>query len=294
MKIFWPHYYTEAHRRPHEGQALAEELNKLGCECSSEITDDCDFVFCGGMLQMPAAEAAMKIAKRARLVHYCWDLYPFQLEPWEPEIRTDVDYWKPYVESLKTCLDVWVPSRCTVRRIEEFTGRSAQVILTSVRPWSIDLQFTEPGDYVVDVMRKYPDPNRYAVRRACESLGIKCIETQNKMPWEKFKQTIAGARLLVSANWECSTGGLTLLEGYWHGVPALISDSPRHGGSDYLGNHAIYFRWDDPNNLREMIKYFAKTARIDPTKTRPWITENFSEAAMAKRMVDRFKELLDV
>jgi hypothetical protein len=93
-------------------------------------------------------------------------------------------------------------------------------------------------------MRKYPDPNKDAVRDACKELGIPCVESATSLPWPKFQKTVAGARLLVSAYYEASTGGLTLLEGYRLGKPVLLSGSPRNGASEYFGDRAYYFEWN--------------------------------------------------
>ena len=47
MKVWFPEYFTEAHRKPGEGDVLAEELRKFGIDCQLQLTADCSFVFCG-------------------------------------------------------------------------------------------------------------------------------------------------------------------------------------------------------------------------------------------------------
>jgi hypothetical protein len=161
-----------------------------------------------------------------------------------------------------------------------------------VRPWEVSKKTTL--DYAVDVMRKYPDPNRDFAHENCKALGVRLIATQNEVPWERFKGIIANAQLLISAQYEASTGGLTLIEGYWHGVPSLISNSPRHGGHEYFGCRADYFQWDNPILFRrKLLEMMDNPPKIDTDEARSWITKEYSEYAMAERMAKRFWELYD-
>lgn len=286
-----PLAYTEAHRKPHEAEALAVELGKLGIDCTPDLEPDCDACLCGTIWLLDAAEKAMKAG--VPLIHYCWDLYPWQLKggypgAWKPNL------WKPYLEQLKRCHDVWAPSRCTADRVLEFAGRSAHVILTAVHPWDAP---THDGGYVVDVMRPYVcDPMNGVVGRACRELGIPCIESAVTLPWEEFKRAVAGARLLVSAYEEASTGGLTLLEGYYLGKPVLLSDSPRMGARDYFGEKRPgvgYFKWDSPAHLKVMIDVMRGfRPGWSEEVGREWITATYSDAAMARRMATRLREML--
>lgn len=223
-------------------------------------------------------------------IHYNWDLYPFQLIDTPGYQRANPGYWDPYLEELKTCRDIWVPSYCTTVRTKEFTGRDSVVIKTSVRPWEVDK--VVKGDYMVDVIRKYPDYNADLADKYKGNIPL--VTTGNTYEWEKFKKTIAGCRFMVSPQFEASTGGLTLLEGYWHGKPSLISNSPRHGGVDYFGDRATYFQWDNPLLFRQALRQmYDNPPEIDIDEAREWIAKEYSEDAMAKRMADRFWELYD-
>ena len=203
---------------------------------------------------------------------------------------------------LRKAKDIWVPSRCTVARTVQYINKSATVIKTAVHPWEPSGQVYS-GDYVVNVMRKYPDdPNKTVLKEVCEELGIKLFEPGCELPWEDFKNLIAGARLLVSPYYEASTGGLTLLEGYWHGKPVLLSNSPRNGAVDYFGNNregVYYFQWDNKNDLAELIEklFFPSSqsrswGRPDIKSRREWIAKEYSDLAMAERMANRFREVL--
>lgn len=296
MKVWFPDYFTEAHRKPGEGEVLAEELRKFGIECQLELTHDCSFIFCGSIWKMNLVKEERVNHPHIPTIHYNWDLYPFQLVARSDYKRANPDLWDPYLEELSTCRDIWVPSQCTVARTHEFVGRSSSIIKTSVRPWNNPVEITD-GGFAVDVMRKYPDPNQNAAHEACKAVDVDLIETCNEMLWIQFQTVISRCRFMISAQYEASTGGLTLLEGLWHGKPSLLSDSPRHGAIDYFGIHSPwvrYFTWDNPIHLRRKIREMDDNPPVvNIDEARQFITEMYSERAMAKRMADRFWELYD-
>lgn len=290
LKVWFPEYFTEAHRKEGEGAVLAEELRQFGIECQLELDESCNFIFCGSIWKADDVNKERKRFPNTPVIHYNWDLYPFQIVEREDYKRPNPGIWIPYLEDLKSCRDIWVPSACTIDRTREFVKRGATVIKSSVRVWNASHVYN--GNYIVDVMRKYPDFNEHEASISCKVLGLPIVETRNNLSWEEFKAVIAGSKFLVSAQYEASTGGLTLIEGLWHGKPSLISNSPRHGGVDYLGPWASYFQWDNPILFREALKkMYYNTPQIDIGRVREWITENYSERAMAKRMADRFWEL---
>jgi len=293
MKVWFPDFFTEAHRHPGEGDVLVDNLTLFGIECVKELTDDCSFIFCGTIWKLWEVKEGQQQYPHIPVIHYNWDLYPFQIVENENYQRANPDLWIPYLTELANCRDIWVPSQCVVDRTKEFTKRSDSVIIkTSVRPW--DYPQPVSGDYVVDVMRRYPDPNLELSKEGCTALGIPLIRTRNEVPWEDFKTNIAEARLLISAHYEASTGGLTLLEGYWHGKPVMLPNSPRHGGVDYFGNRATYFQWDNPLLFRNaLLSMYNDPPKINIDEARSWIQAEYSEYAMASRMAKRFWELYD-
>lgn len=296
MKIWFPDFFTEAHRKPGEGEVLASYLEKYGIICSRELTSDCEYIFCGTIWLAAKVEEARKAFPAIPVIHYNWDLYPFQVYERSDYQRANPDIWVPYLKMLQNCHEIWVPSECTIKRTFEFTGRKALVVMTSVRPWSFTS--ADRGSYAVDVMRKYPDPNRDAAAEACKAVGIKLVESRNELAWPEFCSTIGNARFLISAQFEASTGGLTLLEGLWHGVPSLISNSPRHGGIDYFKDApegaATFFQWDSPPCLQKaVLEMYHDTPRVSISEAREFIMKHYSEEAMAKRMATRLWELRD-
>lgn len=292
MKIWFPDFFTEAHRKSGEGKVLVQELAKYGIECQLDLTEDCTFIFCGTIWRMNKVKEERVRFPNIPTIHYNWDLYPFQLVEMPNYKRADPDLWDPYLEELKACRDIWVPSQCTTNRTWEFVDRPSVVIKTSVRPW--EFNHVVENDYAVDVMRRYPDPNEFAAKFNCDAVGIKIIQSKNELPWEEFKKTIAQCKFMISAYYEASTAGLTLLEGLWHGKPSLLSYSPRNGGTDYLGSGpwVRYFIWDNPLDMRnELKRMYDDPPKFSVDQAREYISSNFSEDAMASRMAKRFWEL---
>ena len=299
IKVWFPDFYTEAHRQPGTGQVLVDELKKLDVHCQLDPSMDCDFVLAGGTFKNRDIRHRLKAYgpsnpyRQIPIIHYCWDLYPFQLNQ---ENEEDREVWRIYVQDLRECKEIWVPSVCTVRRVQEFTGRTAEVLPCSVRTWEPSNPHRFPSiskrPYVVDVMRKYPDPNEHACKETCDRLGLACVEMNHQYDWEDFKDLVAGASLLVSAYYEASTGGLTLLEGLWHGVPCLCSDSPRNGAVEYLKKEGRYFKWGDRGDLEfNIVDTIAEHSEPRLEERRAFIQENYSEAAFALRIANRLKVL---
>ena len=295
MKVWFPEFFTEAHRKPGEGEVLVEALREFGIDCQLEPYPDCSFIFCGTIWKhhLVQEHRLSNPGINTPTIHYNWDLYPFQLMELPGDyVRSDPHLWDPYLGELKTCREIWVPSQCTTVRTKEFTERDSYVIKTSIRPWEVSKVTT--GDYAVDIVRYYPDYCHVNTVDCCKAASIPLIQSQNTLPWDEFRDVIANCRFLISGQFEASTGGLTMLEGLWHGKPSLISNSPRHGGIDYMGDWGTYFQWDNPFLFRKALhKMYDETPVINIDQAREWITEEYSEHAMAKRMAKRFWELYD-
>lgn len=288
IHIWFPNYMTEIHKHPWQGARLVFALAQYGICCEPTLTDRAQLIFCGSF------NLAAEIRQRAQdsglpIVHYNWDLYPFQIEG-----RHSVDYggqWIDYVEDLKTCAEVVVPSKCTVDRTIQYTGRTAVVIKSSLKPFTH--RVSDKG-YVLNAMRDYEDPNRTAVQEACAALGIPFINSGNNRPWEEYKSLVANCRLIVSAQYEASTGGLSLLEAYALGKPVLCSNSPRHGAVDYFGDRASYFQWDDPEDLKTKIKQlYENPPQLNQIDCWNWVSTEYSDRRMAKQLADVFRNVLN-
>jgi hypothetical protein len=282
IKVWFPDHFTEAHRKKHQQDSLVWQFSQQGLDCVPDLRlNHLDVVFCGTTWQADRVREAVYRynLREVPVVHYNWDLYPWQIEGEAIECINN-HQWKPYVQDLKTCAAIVVPSRCTAVRTKQFTGRDdAVVVRSSVHLWDPPQDsLPHDGGYVLDVMRKYPDVNRHAVKYACLELGLPFKETGASLPWDEFRNTVLGARVLCSGYHEASTGGLTLLEGYAMGKPVLLSDSPYLGAKDYFGDRAHYFKWDDRESLKEQLgKLYHNTPRPKVDEHRRWVVENFSD-----------------
>jgi ribosomal protein S18 acetylase RimI-like enzyme len=310
LRVWLPEFYTEAHRTDYYQSLFVAALYKYGIDCVRQYDDACDLVFCGSFFHFdkvrdvrgekidyrdarrPLGKRALK--RRIPIVHYNWDMYPFNIDT-PPGENYYGDRWKQYIDELKSHCDlILVPSRCTIDRTHQYVGSHVpvEVVRSSVRPFS---QEVWAGDFVLDAMRNYPDPNKGAVERACQELGIPYVFTNNTTPWEEYKRLVAGCRFIASAQYEASTGGLSALEAYYLGKPVLLSNSPRHGGRDYFGPRAAYFQWDKFEELKDEIQRlweYTKKPRTDPVEQAHWIATEYSEDRMAMELSRSFRRLL--
>lgn len=301
MKVFWPGYQIESHRNPWESARIVVELAKVGVECALELSHDCDAVFVGSISASEDAAGGYRkepyrryVAgyrqdqyKHVKSVQYCWDLYPWVVE--DPNY-SDTKRVAGYVDDLRHCDEVWVPSAPVNRRLYQYTGRYGVVMPVVISPWEPDEPPTD-GGYVVDVMRRYPgDPNTGVVKSVCDELGVECRETGASMSWAEYKRTIANARLLVSAYREASTGSLALLDGYRLGIDVLVSDSEWNGAGEIFGDRAMKFLWDDRKSLKDSINFLANRKLVRLTTN--WPDNTYGEPAFARAFADRIRKVV--
>lgn len=302
LYIWFPEISTEAHRDTWRGAQLVVELAKLGIYCRARYDSDCRLAFVASFSTFLEAANGYTIHPNSHevpgyrsipelpIVQFCWDLYPFKVEAQDDPDR---ERWQAYIEELKYARCILVPSRCTVERVRQYTGQSAFVVRSSVGLWEPPDGKVWDGGYVVDVMRYYPgDPNANLCEEVCAELDIPCIVPRHNYSWKEFKRVIAGARLLVSATYEASTGGLTMLEGFAMGKPSLVSDSPMHGGIDYMGCCATYFKWDSREDFKcKLIELYNRPPQLAVETCRRWVEAEFSDAVFAKNLATYFRQV---
>lgn len=300
INLLFPDFYTEAHQTLEKGEVLVELFKEHGINC---LTDwdippkNYDGVFCGSFMKNQHLRSWMKGKHypHLKVFHYSWDIYPWQLRGEESPYPYWKDWWQSYVDDLKVCTEVFIPSNSCTMRLEEFCNRAGRVVLAPVHTWDEPLW---QGGYVLDCMRKYPDPNRNAVAESCKRLGIKCVETRNCLPWGEYKKSVAGCRFMVSAQYEASTGGLSLLEGYALGKPVLLSNSPLHGGNDYFGERGSYFKWDCPSSMDRLVEdmwdFTGRHPAWKPPDCREWVEETYNDARFVSEIATVIKEYLEV
>lgn len=285
MNVWFPEFYTEAHRTPDRQNTLVRELEAIGVNCQRNPTAHTNLAFCGSIFR-----AAQVRGAKMPIIHYNWDLYPWMVEQNE---RTGFN-WKIYINDLASCAVVLVPSRQTAERTQQFAQRSATVVLAPVAIWDVPQQparkYFPTRSYMLDVMRDYVwDRYNNLTLEACRKAKVNLIRTRTSYPWDDFRWLVANARCLLSVLDEASTGGMTLLEGYAHGVPCVVSNSPMNGVVDYFGERATYFDYNNPDSLVELLKGDIKPA---PADCREWVASMHSDKVFAAKLKVEFEKCL--
>ena len=252
---------------------------------SNSIPSRPDVLISMGVTVMEETFAALTRFPNVPLFCYNWDVYAWV---WDRPRPGEYDY-RRYGELLRQAREVWVPSRCTGRRTRQWFGLTNWHVILSACPW-----WDWPEDNILDKgyilcsLREIPDPYWGRLERACAELDLPLRMTRHECSYAEYQQAVVHCRFLCSPLYELSTGGLTLLEGYYHGKPCLLSDSPWHGGRDYLGNRATYFRHDDEGDLRAALQtMYQRPERLDLAECRAWVKENYSDQRMAEDMLRR-------
>lgn len=271
-----------------------EHLRSLGHEVwvehpgSEAVPGRPDALISMGVTIMDETFAALERFPGVPLYAYNWDVYKWV---WDNPRPGEYDY-KRYGELLARAKEIWVPSACTGRRTEQWYGLQNWHVILSACPWWEYDDVRDEG-YALCTLRHIPDPWDTKFEEACEELSIPYLRTDHNLPYEEYQKAVAHCRFLVSHYYEASTGGLTLLEGYYHGKPCLLSDSEWHGGRDYMGGRALYFRFGDEADFKRQL--LAMHQYHHPSLTKPpvreecrrWITENFSDIRMVNQMLAR-------
>lgn len=289
--IWFPHCYTEAHRTPERQLDLFQALVAAGCCVDRNDEPQPHYPYtatvCGSIFK--ADHIRRHAPDGVPIVHYNWDLYPHIIQT-----RWDQG-WGQYLEDLKACAAVLVPGVGTSVRTLKYTGRRSAIVKAPVKLWEVPPAPIEcpykPGHYILDVMRDYPwDRGHVYPEQACRKLGVPLVRTRTNEPWDTFRWLVANAAALVSAVDEASTGGLTLLEGYAHGVPVIASDSGWNETGRYFGDdRASYF--DATVGVDDLVRVI-DDVMSQPCKTpsevaegRAWVQSNFSDKVFAENLL---------
>lgn len=243
-----------------------------------------DAICCMSISRMSIAEYACKLHPRAKLFVYNWDVYE---TVWTQP--TGYDY-RAFGELCKQAAEVWVPSQCTADRTQEYYGVDAHVVLAYVDP--LPVKSVRDKNYVLCALRQIPDRDWGLFEQACRAEGIRYHMTEHKLDWTAYIREVVNCTFVVSHCHELSTGGLTLLEAYALGKPVLLSDSPWHGGSDYFGDRASYFRAGDIASLRSALRrmwdYRASQYR-DTVNDLRWVEDQYSAKRFAADLRERVR-----
>lgn len=258
-----------------------------------------------GVTVMEECFLAVKRFPGVPMYQYMWDCYHWVWEPGQegkrqasnPSRPGEYDY-RRYGDLLRLAEEVWVPSKCTGLRTTQWWSINNWHVILSACPWWDWPPEDEPGGAITDggyalcTLREIPDPYWGRLETACKELNIPLTMTRHEVSYREYQRAVANCRFLVSDLYELSTGGLTLLEGYYLGKPCLLSNSPWHGGVDYMGGRASYFQHDSNTDLKEKLRYMYEgpAAWAGPPKDcREWVTANFSDKRMMDDMLGRIQ-----
>lgn len=255
---------------------------------SPAIKSKPDVIISMGVTVIEETFEALERFNNVPLMCYMWDCYEWVWEPGQegkvqarhPSRLNEYDYVR-YGRLLRQAREVWVPSHCTGRRTTQWWGINHWRVILSACPWWDHTNIRDDG-YALCTLREIPDRYWGRFECACKELSIPYRSTQHELSYVDYQDAVAGCRFLVSPLYELSTGGLTLLEGYRLGKLCLISNSPWHGGRDYLGYRAHYFRHDDEDHFRSMLRLLYDRPQRSPTDCQHWVETHFSD----RRMID--------
>lgn len=268
-RVWFPDFYTEAHRTREKGEKLAKLMRPHGVDAIDELDGPVDGIFCGSIFTFPKVQTAKRRGLAAPVVHYNWDVYP-------SVIADNPRRWMPYLMELQTCAGMLVPTSVVVKRtMEHVQIKRWSVVAPPVHPW--DAEASDCG-YILNVMRRYTDQGFGMLERVCRERGFQYRQLDaHNLSDEQFHATVAGASVLVSPSYDASTGGLTLLEGYRLGKPVLVSDSPYNGAKELFGSRCATYRWNSESDLAEKLKAPLPAA----PDAKQWVESRFSDERFA-------------
>ena len=212
----------------------------------NECNNDCDFILClNGLSQYSIFENMRLQYPKIKTIMFVWDLYP----------------WTEYAHGMKNIIhydEIWAPSNEVILRLIEFynVNLNKYKIIKSYVNFFENENYELKEKFVYHPVRKYkPDPNYGFLERACNELGILYSRNTHGLDYMEYKRNILSCAFLVTEYMEASTGGLTLLEGYYHGKQVLLSDSIYQGGRDYFGDRSFYFKDGNYDDFKDKVNF---------------------------------------
>ena len=252
---------------------------------SEEDINSCDIILCISgsehYTQGAYKSFAVKYPHMKRIL-YLWDLYPWV------EGYSIIGF--PFYD------EIWVPSNEVGLRVNELysSDQKTKVIKCFFESFEDkkNESLLENKDFIFHPLRAYKDSNYGFLRKACEKLNINEMRPEHSLSFDEYKQAILNCSFLVCEYSEASTGGLSLLEGYYHGKNVLLSDSKYQGGKDYFGDRAFYFKDGNLSDFIDKVDMLHRKAK-DPVdlQDRRSFCEIYSKSAMATRFIDALKEI---
>lgn len=254
----------------------------------NDCDNSCDYILSmNGLSQYRKFNQISNNNPYIKKIMYIWDLYPW------------TEYSRGY-DDIVNCNEIWVPSNEVIYRLEELYN----VDRDKCRVIKAYADFFEDEDnmicnkgYAYHFARKYLDPNAGFCEKASDLTNISLVKSTHNLSYQKYKQTILECSFLVLDYMEASTGGLTLLEGYYHGKDILVSDSIYQGAKDYFGDRIFYFKDGDLDDYVRMFKFMyerSNTYKItneELEERKTFCKSNYSIDQFANNVIQRLKSV---
>tara|TARA_R100000231_G_C5321895_1_gene163697 strand:+ start:179 stop:1063 length:885 start_codon:yes stop_codon:yes gene_type:complete len=250
---------------------------------SEEDINSCDIILCISGSEHDTEPLYKKFAIKyphMKRILYLWDLYPWVK-------KYNIIPFPFYNE-------IWVPSNEVSLRVKELysSSQKTKIIKCFFESFEGEKARNLEKDFIFHPLRAYKDSNYRFLEKACEKLNINVLRPEHSLTFDEYKQAILNCSFLVCEYSEASTGGLSLLEGYYHGKNVLLSDSKYQGGKDYFGDRAFYFKDGDLSDFIDKVDMLHKKSK-DPVdlQDRRSFCKIYSKSAMATRVINALKEI---
>jgi hypothetical protein len=230
--------------------ALIKPLQALGHEILvNRCHPNVDVIICWSISVLREGKMWRERLPHIPFIFYNWDMYH-----WIHEHPRGYD-WKGCADLMKRSTEVWVPSdEVRMRQVEYFDVQTpTRTIKSFARLFDSPVPI-EDKRFLINHMRGQPDKLMGKFEQACTELGIPYLSMEHGLGEREFQEKLATCTATVCPFYEASTGGLTAIEAHNLGKPVILSDSPYQGGKEYLGDRAIYFKSDDYEDFKRVLK----------------------------------------
>jgi hypothetical protein len=254
----------------------------------NDCDDTCDYILCmNGLSQHSKFREIVNKYPHKKKIMYVWDLYP----------------WTSYArghEDLNNYNEIWVPSNEVILRLKEIYNvdpNKCKVIRAYADFFEDEDNKLCNNGYVYHFARHYNDPNAGFCEKASNITNIQLVKSSHNLSFEKYKETILKCSFLVLDYMEASTGGLTLLEGYYHGKDILVSDSIYQGARDYFGDRIFYFKDGDIDDYIKMYKFMYERSSshglsdYEKEERKTFCKDNFSIDVFTNNILQSLKKV---
>mgnify|MGYP001047035097 CR=1 FL=1 len=246
--------------------------------------DQADVIYLATIRSMHKALAARNHSGKPLAV-YCWDFYSWAKD----NKKHDRNDWNIYEQLLREADIVFVPSKATQLGLYEMFNIDSLVVHTGINTYEGE---TKDAGYILDPVRYYPEEQAKWPEQAASELGIPFIHSEHKYSLEEFREVVRNCTFMTCPYKEASTGGLTLMEGLYHGKQSLVSNSPYMGAKDYVGKYGVYFKHDSYEDFKEnMLHMWTNRKIIDVNEARNYIANGYTFDNMAYTIYKHLCEL---